>query len=921
MAIVRNATDRAQLQLAASVSKPADYTAARTIAGTAGQIMGGWEACLVFLSSSESAWTTNARRFLLGGASWASYAGTISENAAQTSEGSNAIFIGPDGTGSAALTGGALQLRPRVMWRAGSGAPAFSYTAGSINENDFTNLALMTRGVAWLLLKGVTNTAAQGDTPVWRAWAALCRVGTGSATSDVTSIPPATSWLTNTTNVSLMRQIFQANGGGNDTPGGTVVEHVALVQGDFPWDTTNNRPHHAAVEALAGAGANPFLTYAGLVAAQNAGTLPYSNCRQGRGDITHHWTLASTTAGLTSTGSGTPATFVVTNSVGTAGLSDATTIAPLHWQGGAPSITEPVLKAHDGGGTLPFTIGGTYQSGTTALQRRWVLSGTSTPVTGFDWEAVDVFGGAGTWQTTDTLPFGNFDLQVRDTNDTSRAVAMTDFLVGTFVVNHGQSGSAIWPSTGNNSLAIPVASGAQGILLRVNDDLAGSGSYAQPAMTQIRLASGQTPTANFVSSGAVLMLNEWNVHNPGHPLIFANMAISGTVMDDWTANAARGNWNYLGATLPPVAPGVASADGSGVMSFYANVMRGHCRVHIMHWNPNMSTTTGGRNAYVAAVEARFPNTPDFWWATSPAWRSPRGLPDASGSVTLRANHVLFHNERGARGVLLPAWPDTVMDGNPPATGGDLYVSPGHPAWRDLASSGGATSTGPTSDQNQVGAARLGRRYGRGLAYVFDRTIKAHGPRADLAAWTDNACATVNMELARVVRTLNGAALSQPQFWVSINGGPLWERQGATSSSPAFTVALDATATRAVFTPADGGTAWEAARLAGNLRVDYARQYPFVPNDGPAFYDDQFIEAYFDGCLYDDQTHGGRINATTPAGNPLPAAIGTGVAVTTRTTAKLLATERWTGTRNIIVRMMAADGVTVLRERTLAITGS
>ncbi|MBU6167372.1 MAG: hypothetical protein KGQ52_14765, partial [Alphaproteobacteria bacterium] len=48
----------------------------------------------------------------------------------------------------------------------------------------------------------------------------------------------------------------------------------------------------------------------------------------------------------------------------------------------------------------------------------------------------------------------------------------------------------------------------------------------------------------------------------------------------------------------------------------------------------------------------------------------------------------------------------------------------------------------------------------------------------------------------------------------------------------------------------------------------------------------------------------------------------GVAVAARGPAKLVANgERWTGSRSVTVRMMAADGVTILRERTLAITAS
>lgn len=918
MAIRISTQGTTQLQLAAGVNKP-DFTAARSIAGTSGQIMGYWMAYMVRLSG-DGAWTSNARRFLLGGSSNPGYAGIITENAAGTSEGANAVFLGPDSAGTAALTGGALRLRPRVIWRTGGNVNglAFAYASGSVNEPDFTGLTQMTRGAgtAWLCLIGVTNTAAQGSAPVWRGWAANCLIGPGGvASSDVTTIAPSSNWLSNTggsTQTALMRQIFHASGTGNDTPVGTVIEHVALCQGDFPWDTTNNRPHHHAIQALAGVTGVSPLTYASLVAAQNASTLPYANCRQGRGDLTHHWPLANL-GSLTSTGSATPAAFAAVNYSGSGGLTDEAAIAPLHWQGGAPTITEPFLKAHGGGGTLPFTIGGTYQAGTTALERRWVLAGTSTPVAGFNWGAVDVFGG-GAWQTADTLPFGHFDLQVRDTNDISRSTAMNDFLVGTFVVNHGQSGSAIWAGAGLNAVGVPVAAGAQGLFLLANPNRAGTSAYVRPVMEMIRLRSGETP-ATLAGHGTICLLNEWHVHNPGHPLIFANMAISDTVMAEWTANSPVGQWTYLGTVSPP---GVAGPEGSGVVGFYAWAMRRYADVHIMHWNPNMGGSQADRDAYVAAIDARFSNAPGSWWATTPPWRVHRALNDGAGAVSLRERHVLFHAERGPRGVLGPCWPDTVMDGNPMPTVAEPNRSSGHPAFQSLANSGGPISSSPTSDQNLVGAGRLGLGYGRLLAYVYDRSIKAHGPRL-LAAWTDDGCTSVQIELGRAVRTLNGAAISRAQFWVTLNNAGLWERAGAAAHD--FTVTLDATGTRAVLAPVNPAAvaAWAGALALGALRVDYGRAYAFNFLDGDD--DERLVEPKLHGLLYDSQSHRGGVNLAAPAGNPLPASTGTGVAVAVRGPARLLATERWTGNRTVTVQMIAADGVTMLKERELAISAS
>ncbi|WP_439547259.1 hypothetical protein [Sandarakinorhabdus sp.] len=903
---IRVATQGAtQLQLPAGITKPANFLTGRSIGGADGQIMGYWQAFMVRLPNSG--WQTgNFRRFLLGGAVYGATPGLITEATTGTSVGVNGVWLGQDNTESANLSGAALRLRPRVLWRGNDQllGYAWPYAAASINETDFTNLTQLTTGAAWLMLSGVTNTAAQGDTPVWRGWAANCLIGPdGVVSSDITSTGPQNNtWLEATTGSVLMRQVFlaQASGGSIalNSIVGTEIEHIALCQGDFPWNTATDRPHHDAIAALAGVtGATP-LNYAGLVAAQNAGSLPYANCRQGKGDLTHHWPLADLTpAGLTSTGSATPATFeqVNYNSLSN-GLAAEATLAPLHWQGGAPAITAPAVKFQGGRGTLPFTIGGTYQAGTTALERRWEVEATGNAVPGFDWEAVDVIG-SGTWQTTDTLPIGGpYTLRVRDSADTGRAVAMTGMLVGTVMLAHGQSGMAQALRTGDNVLGIAVDAGAIGVYLTASND-AGGASYVKPVPVTYAMNGGATPP--IASHGSILLLNEWNAHNPGHPLLIANMAIGGRSMDEWTADSAWGQWTFLGNVGEP---GVAGPDGVGHTGHFAWMMRGYTDCHAIMWTPGMSSVQATRNAYAAAIDARFDASPNAPWLVMPPWRGHRSAPENSATVGKRAQHVDFVAERGVRGILGPYWPDIVMDGNPQPADTTAQGSL-HSAYHSDASAGGGGS--PVSDQNQVGQGRLGRGIGRALAWAFDRTVKAIGPRV-VGAWFRDAGRTViEVEIGRAVRTLNGAAISE-QFWVSSDGGTNFIKTG-------FTVALDATGARAVLTSTGG--AWPET----TTRVDYARAWPFGPADGDL--DETLTERKLDGLLYDDQVYRGGVNLATPAGNPLASANGNGVAVTARGAAKLLATERWAGTRNVTVRMMAADGVTVLAEKTLAVTGS
>lgn len=896
-----------QLQLASPVLKPGDFTAGRTIGGASGQIMGYWLAFMLRVPSG-TAWESNLRRFLLGGGSGSAYAGTITEAGSNTSTNLGAVWLGSD-TDNASTFSGSLRLRPRVVWRHGANTTGYFPTGAALpsttptGPNEFTGLAPITRGNdAWLFVVGVSNVAAQGAPAVWRIWAANCRIGPGgTVSSQVPDYTPANSnWLPSTT-AELMRQVFGAASGTvtSNTPVDTTMEHVALCQGNFPWDTANNRPHHDAIAALAGvAGVAPH-SYDTLVAAQNAGTLGYANLRSGRGDLTHHWTLADlTSAGLTSSGSAAPVAFAPVNYNSlSGGLADTATIAPLHWQGGAPTISEPPVKFHGGRGTRAFTIGGTYQAGTTGLQRRWeTADGAALP--GLDWADVTVFGGAGTWSTTDMLPVGGpYRLRVRDTNDVARATAMAGLLVGTVMLAHGQSGMAQALRTGDNVLGVAVAAGAIGLYVGASNNDAGGASYVKPVPVVYDLVGGQTPPV--ASHGSILLLNEWNQHNPGHPLCIANQAIGGRDMALWAANGAWGQWSFLGSVGEP---GTSSAGGVGRTGHFAWMLGQYVDCHVLMWTPNMASAQADRTLYANEIDARFTASPDVPWLVLPAWRGHRSPPDPSATVNKRGEHVSFVAERGARGVLGPYWPDIVMDGNPnAATSGDQGSL--HSAYHSNATAGSGGS--PVSDQNQVGQGRLGRSIGRALAWVFDRSVKAHGPRVVAAWFRDDARTVIEVELGRAVRTLNGAAIAN-HFWVSSDSGSIFAKTG-------FTVALDATATRAVLTSTGG--AWPAS----TTRVDYARNWPNGPADGDLL--EQDVERKLDGLLYDDQAYRGGTNLAARAGNPLASANGIGVAVAARGAAKLVATERWTGTRNVTVRMMAADGVTVLRERVLAVTAN
>ncbi|WP_353218327.1 hypothetical protein, partial [Sandarakinorhabdus sp.] len=813
MAIRVQTTGATDLRVTTDIVKR-NLNTAITIAGTSGKVAGFWQA--VFLQIPASGFNNGAALPLLAadGSGGGIFNGTND----------HVFAVGGDNAAN-----GTFRLKPRVHARSG-GTAAFAATT-----QPFANLPALTRAAnTHLLLWGISNTGTDAA-PVWQGWSAMCRVG-GDASSEVIAAPITAGYLSAATGI-LLRQVFHGATASTSThtPAGTILQHAAHCDGDFPWDTANNRPHHAALLALAnGTGAGTLHTYASLVAAQNAGSLGYGNLRgAAKADLTHWWTLADLTAGgLANNGSNSANALAVTNWNTLSGGLDgsAATIAPTHWAGAVPAITEPAVKFHGGRGARALVVAGTH---TGPVQRRWVNEAAGTSLAGFDWAGLTVTAGA--WQTSDVLPVGGpYRLEVRDTAVPANLASSADWLVGTVMLTHAQSAMQLtWTSGGTgttlgvNRTNTVLSAGAQGVLLRLGEIYGGEPTaYLQPSLAAVRLIGGQTPVCG---QGSVACLNEWNAHNPGHPLLIANMAIEGSFMSNWASNQSltvhragtgHASWFYMG-TIGAVA-GASSGNNSGVVETYAALLRRHVDVHTIMWSPNMGLDSTVRADYVAGIDARFSNAASAPWLVIPPWRMHRNPTDTVGSVGPRDRSVLFFQELGARGVLGPQWADNVDDSD--GSGHGAYANPA-----------GTPSFQPVPDTNMVGVSRGGATFGRALAWVFDRTIKANGPRL-VAAWSDNGRATVQIELGRTVRTLGGAAIYAAAFEVSTNNG-------AAFTSSGFTVALAASGTRAVLTPADGGTAWAAA--GANLRVDYARVMPFHPDINPQ---EMNTERLLDGLL-------------------------------------------------------------------------
>jgi hypothetical protein len=846
-----------------------------------------------------------------------------------------------------------IRMRPQVR-EASGGTSAWAGTEGNITTVPEMLHSLVP--VTYLYLMGVTNINTNAS-PTWRNWAAICPVG-GTASSEVAATASAAAFISGTTQV-LMSQLL----GRISTVApfkGTRMAQYAHANGDFPWDTVNNRPSHEVIQALARSSGSPTLTYETMIAGQNANSLSaidYPNLRvengaQGKGELLYRYTLADMSGGLTNTGSAANGNLSLQGTAG--GIIGVANIEPQHWLGNNPTIAMPPSLFVNTGGLSNFTFSGTYQSGTTTMERRWlydvnaVNSGAvaGNVVPGFDWADIATVSG-GNWSFDENPTVGGpYILEVRDKVDTARIARCGGWVVGTDIAMHGQSSMAQVTSgdgdtlapLGTNAIGLTVDATARGTFIVLNNARGGTAAtYAQPVIQEINLDQGITPGTgrNNCGQGSVAMLNAWNALNPRHPLRIVNIAIGGTDQADWanntTVTTGNASWKFMGAV--GVLPDNVSGNNSGVMEYYARYCGRRIMRHILAWTPGLSgvaSGVGSRELYYDETTTRFSNTPSAPWIIPPMWRTARDPVDDSGNPTKREEHVEYVNEINALpgGVALraPCWNDTLMTGDV-----------GHSAWR--AADGTINPPGDVQpgDQDREGQSRLGYSIAWALAWSFDPTVKAHGPRV-VSAWTDNSCATINIELGRQVRALDGEPLTSRDFWVSLNNGVTWFRGNDIAGDPApdptyvpavtFTATFEANNTRAVLTPADGGTAWEAARALGNLKFDYGWAYPYYWEEtGGATGGETVARPLLYRVPRDNMTYRGSINVTgDDAGNPLQgtstSAAGSGLAVTSGTpVAKLVTMERFTGTRNVTIRMMASDGVTVLKEKTVTITAS
>ncbi len=858
------AANATELQPATTITKR-NFTLPIALGGASGQVAGASQWAFIKLPSP---FTGNQLFNIMGG--------DFDRNGLINVTGQTGLVIG--GPSSANST-------RRMRWR-----------IGTSNRNS-DSMSQFADGTGYLMGWGTANAGSNG-TPDWREFIAFCPVGGTPESAVFTHISAHTSSST----TAMLANIGSAIAGAASarTPVGFEYEHVAYIDGDFPWDSLNNRPHHDAIAALAGSGIHPFRTYAELIAQQNAGTLPYanqrsngdaSNPRNGRSEMIFYVPLRSI-ADLTNQGTGPANTLQKADYNGlTDGFVASTPlIAPPHWTPGttAPSINDPQLRGFGGAGTRTLSFSGTYDLlNTTALQRR--LTYDTSPVNegavagavvpGFNWSTAGMVLEGGVAICNIQIPYGGpYVLEWRDANDNLvMSAPLGKLVVGLSFEVEGQSGARLAMLTnaanlplGPNNLGVALPADALGYAFVLNNNEANGASYLQPTpppATSSIMLPGTTPN---VGHGLVECVKEFSRHFPRMPLILKISAVNGIGMDSWNADAFvkfgsvfSASWKYRGTK--GAVPGPLAADGAGIMGYSSRLTGGYVDGFITMWT-GIEDTKAGRQAWLGHLANYYDANPNPLQIVFPPWRGHREPPDGNATVNNRASSMLFATEAdecGPNGVLAPCLPDFVSDNTESL----------HSASEGPFGPGG----GPVSDANKWGQASIGITIGREIARAYNRKIKPSG-HPIVGAWFGNPGRTrVVVQLPRQMRTLIDPVSGLPtalsnRFSFSLNNGTAWGTAGFAGQAPDNVVAVTATLHASgwfVFLDRASG-AWPET----GLRVDWCREWPFGPTEMP---DEANAEVMLRGLLYDLQTFRGATNLAVPRGAALcnVPAVGTG----------------------------------------------
>lgn len=677
------------------------------------------------------------------------------------------LDIGGDNVGR-----GTGQKRPRFQSRGTSGGNLFATnTMGSVAMPE-----MMARGVGYLLLNGFTYVGG-----VWKAWMACCPAD-GSPAFRVDTVAPVSNFLTST-----IRALEKIYGIAPHPTAGFDVEHVALLNCNFPWDGANDRPNLAIIEGLAD------------------GTYEYDSAEVLNGGSILDWRKLASASDLEDYGPVNRVDLTVTGAV-----NSGPPIAP--W--GDPDFVSIANRESNwifgGNGAFTQTFRGAYGGSVDDLEFRIFSLETGDAVAGFDWQDADADLAAGAWEFTlpgTGLPVGKrYRLDIRWTGTPGiTASSIGEFHVGIRIGLVGQSQMVRVAGYNNSADALPT--GLVGSYLGLSSMAAGtSGAFDMPTVDYFKF--------NSAGSGALAkLMARWAEISPECPIMVVNMAIAGKSMQNWVDNEAHGGWTLFGDGESMPLPG--DSNDSGAQTMLGLAAERYVDAFVWMWGTSDIGGGVGPSGWAAMHDNLLVKLDDLYNArasyVTPVLMLPHPRSNDGGNTYAMRKVQIDKALTGGRWDLLTQFNDWAMDED------------GSPHQRVP-----SPTDGNKAEVAGEGVGLSGHITGQALAAWFrDNRINRFGPRLLKACWTNGGRTAIEIETGRVLTVLDSSSIAA-QFYVSTDSG-------ANFSNTGFSVAFSGT--KAILTKDSG--AWPAS----NVRVDYLRSGPWLntfAGDGVNTAEDQFV---------------------------------------------------------------------------------
>jgi hypothetical protein len=692
---------------------------------------------------------------------------------------------------------------------------------GSASQAIWAGMTALDNPEKYFFAIGACNIGWPG-TDDFRVFRAIIPVDGDPADAQVEIGTPESTWLTQLS--PWLNQIFLgAEGGGSvatRTSAGTAVEHVAIIDGAFPF--SGGLPDTQILSDLA------------------KGLKTYASSEVLNGGEILSWRPLRTLADTKGIGSH-PSDGVDLTVRGTGIVTDGEVLGPGAWNPAGITINElpdgdvfegvlgPAEVVFDGGKQAGQTLQYRILRENGVVQIDWTATGLSYPTTT-------------SWLLGTTAPMRwdglDYRLEVRDAAVPSNVVsAANKFGVGPVFVLHDQSTITIGADNGK-----PPVPGSFASVAPNNVRIARASNRTNVPAAQYQLARCNDVAA--AGSGVMSIADEFGqLLGPNHPPVkIVEVSASGETIDEWIADeltdlsADPARWRLW----------------SGYMTFMAAAC--DFRATALIKNNAVSGSTSLINTLAGMFDALFVNNPAQAqvWLIGP-WRNMSLSP--ANTVSLR-DQIATLDTGSSRYKVLCHIHDNALDGD----GSNHQPAGQNGSTLDFA--GNVTSFFNGAAAHLAGNIRAFRRIGRGAVARVQAllglpvTVEAFGPKVVSARFVDIGKTQIDITFDRDIETPGGATTNLPQHWVTTdNWSTKAEIPGAIISA------------RVVRLTKPSGN-W----IGASVRYDYCRDTPWQPTGTHVPGGEVNMLGYLDQLIYDTSSfEGGRGIVAQPI-------LGTGIEV-------------------------------------------